>query len=231
MSAVTPPVARAATRRSSGRVRSRVQTQWLALGAALVVLAGVLVAWGLSQATERVQVVQVARDVEAGHVLVAADLTVTGVAYDGAVQGLVPASSLQALIGRVAAIDLSSGSLVQVGMWSDEPALAAGEQRVGAVLKPGRFPAGLTRGDLALAAAISEPLDTTVAQPADGSAGTDDTVPAPQSVPVRVLDARVTDDGGLSLTLAVSAEQAVAVAQLAATDQLLLVGRGEAVGS
>ncbi|HNJ98019.1 MAG TPA: isocitrate/isopropylmalate family dehydrogenase, partial [Ilumatobacteraceae bacterium] len=143
------------------RVRGRVRTQWLALGAALVVLAGVLVAWGLSQAAARVEVVQVARPVAAGQPLTADDLTVTGVAYDSGVSGLVPASSLDRLVGRVAAVDLQRGALVQVGMWSDEPALLDGEDRVGAVLAAGNFPAGLHRGDVAVAAGIDSTTATT----------------------------------------------------------------------
>lgn len=194
------------------RVRSRVHTQWLALGAALVVLAGVLVAWGLSQAAERVQVVQVARELPAGHVLEAADLTVAGVAYDGAVQGLVPAASLQALVGRVTTIDLAPGALVQVGMWSDLPPLLAGEDRVGAVLAAGRYPAGLSRGDVAVAAAIDPTIEFA-------------------AVAVRVLDVVETSQGELHITLAVGEGSAVAVGQLAATDQLLLVGRESAGGS
>ena len=212
MSVTMPSLVRGAgtgVRPASG-VRRRVHTQWLALGAALVVLSGVMVAWGLSRAAERVQVVQMARDVPAGHVLAATDLTITGVAYDGAVHGLVPEGSLHALVGRVAAVDLLAGELVQVGMWRDDAALAVGEDRVGAVLAPGRFPRGLASGDLADAASLGGLTDTAAGEPA---------------VTVRVLDVQETADGGLSVTLAVAATDAVHVAQLAATEQLLLVGR------
>lgn len=195
-----------------GKVRSRVRTQWLALGAALVVLAGVLVAWALSNAADRVQVVQVAQTVQAGDVIDAADLTVAGVAYDAEVKGLVPADSLAALVGRVASIDLQPGALLQVGMWRDAPQIAAGEEAVGALLKVGRFPAGLARGDIAIAA----PLDA-------ATAGI--------TVAVRVIDVQLGADGELSVTLAVPADQSIAVAQLAATDQLLLVGQSMAAGS
>ncbi|MDO8362839.1 MAG: SAF domain-containing protein [Actinomycetota bacterium] len=195
---------------AGGRVRSRVRTQWLALGAALVVLAGVLVAWALTQAADRVQVVQVAQAVPAGEVIEAADLTVTGVAFDAEVQGLVPAGSLEKLVGRVAAVDMQPGSLLQVGMWRDAPQLAAGEESVGALLQLGRFPAGLVRGDLAVAA----PLD---------AAGTGPVVV------VRVIDLQVLDDGDLSVTLAVAQADSVSVAQLAANDQLVLVGRAQEV--
>ena len=75
------------------RVRSRVRAQWLALAAALVVLAGVLVAWALTDAADRVSVVQVARAVRAGEVIQEDDLTIAGVAFDHGVQGLVPAAA------------------------------------------------------------------------------------------------------------------------------------------
>lgn len=197
----------------SGRARSRVRTQWLALGAALVVLAGVLVAWALSNASDRVRVVQLAQAVQVGEPIEAADLTLASVAYDDAVQGLVPAASLDTLVGRVAAIDLQTGVLMQTGMWRDATHIAVGEESVGALLKVGRFPAGLASGDVALAAPVA-PLDVTVAATA---------------IAVRVLDVEASGDGELTVTLAVPAAQSIAVAQLAATDQLLLVGQALAV--
>ena len=178
----------------------------MALGAALVVLAGLLVAWGLSNAADRVEVVQLASDVSAGDVFEATDLALASVAYDGAVVGLVPAGSLKSLVGRVAAIDLQAGALVQSGMWRDDSDLAFGEESVGALLPPGRYPGSLARGDVVLAA----PLD---------AAATFTTTA------VRVLDLQPDSKGDLIVTLAVPAAQSIAVAQLAATDQLLLVGQ------
>ncbi len=189
-----------------GKARSRVRTQWLALGAALVVLAGLLVAWALSNAADRVEVVQLARGVAAGHVIEANDLALASVAYDDAVVGLVPSESLDSLVGRVAAIDLQAGALVQSGMWRDASYLAAGEESVGALLTPGRYPGGLARGDVVLAA----PLDAAAAF---------------TTTAVRVLDLQPDSNGDLVVTLAVPAAQSVAVAQMAATDQLLLVGQ------
>ena len=190
-----------------------------------MVLAGVLVAWGLSNAADRVQVVQVAQGVRAGDLIAATDLTITGVAYDGAVQGLVPADSLDALVGRIAAIDLQAGAIVQAGMWRDAPELAAGEHSVGALLASGRYPAGLARGDTALAASIDTTTDTTITA---GTATNDITTHA---VEVRVIDVEVGADGGLLVTLAVPAGQSVAIAQLAATDRLLLVGNPTVAGA
>ena len=192
--------------RSGTRVRSRVRTQWLALGAALVVLASVLVGWALTQAADRVQVVQIAQSVHAGDVIAATDLAVADVAFDGQVQGLVPIASLNSLVGRVATIDLQPGMLMQVGMWSDAPELASGEEAVGALLAAGRYPVGLARGDLATAA------------PIDSANATNPTI-------VRVIAVQTESNGDLLVTLAVAHADSVAVAQLAATDQLLLVGQ------
>lgn len=187
------------------KVRSQVRTQWMALGGALVVLAGVLVAWALSSAADRVQVVQVVQEVPAGQPIPVEALAVTGVAYDAGVDGLVPSASLAELAGRIAAIDLQPGVLVQAGMWRDTPALSAGEQRVGVVLRAGRMPADLGQGDAAVAAAVD---------------AADPFVPTA----VRVLDAVPGADGTTALTLAVPMSDAVAVARLAANDLLVLVG-------
>lgn len=186
--------------------RRRVQTQWLALGAALVVLAGVLVAWALSNAADRVEVVQVARSVSAGEVIEASDLALASVAFDRSVVGLVPSTSLDSLVGRVAAIDLQGGVLLQTGMWRDATHIAPGEESVGALLAPGRFPGGLARGDVVLAA----PIDAASATP---------------PLSVRVLDVEPGASGELAVTLAVPAAESVAIAQLAAGNQLLLVGQ------
>jgi hypothetical protein len=151
-------------------------------------------------------VVQVAQAVRSGHELTLDDLAVTEVAFDGEVKGLVPAASLQELVGRVASVDLQAGVLMQVGMWRSTVRLAAGEEAVGVMLKPGRAPSSLSQGDVAVAAS---------ADPAVRS----------EPVVVRVLETTTKDDGTVSANLAVPAAQAVRVAQLAAGEQLVLVVR------
>lgn len=240
-----------ATLRPIGRVR----TQWTALAAALVVLAGVVVTWAVSSAGRRVQVVQVAQQVEAGSPIEVADLITAAVAFDPGVEGLVPAASLDALLGRIAAIDLEPGVLLQRGMWRDGESLLDGERAVGAVLSAGRFPPGLAPGDLVLGAPLGGLLIAGLGGPAgstiDGGASGSGSATSPAGsaagsttgasggssngtadgqladdtggVLMRVLDAALLDNGSLTLSLAVGASQAVAVAQLAATDQLVVV--------
>lgn len=187
----------------NSRVRSRVRAQWLVLAAALTVLAGLLVAWALAGAADRVDVVSLARPVAAGTVIQLEDLTIAHVAFDGDVQGLVPATSTDALVGRTATVDLSAGSLLTAGMWADATGLGAGERTVGAVLDAGRFPIGLAQGS------------TAVAVPIDGE---------PVGVTVRVVEVTTTEAGGLRVTLAVPDADASGIAQLAATDRLVIIG-------
>jgi hypothetical protein len=157
-------------------------------------------------------VVRLARGVAAGHTLSVDDLALTDVAFDAPVEGLVPARALHELVGKVAAVDLPTGALLQKGTWRETPVLAADERSVGTVLKVGRLPASLAVGDAALAAPM-QPGDTT----------------APALVRVLALDHL--KDGSTSLSLAVPAGVAVVVAQLAATDQLVLIGQGMGGGS
>lgn len=188
-------------------VRRTVRTQWLVLAAALTILAGVVVAWALGRAADRVDVVSIARPVAAGAVITRDDLTITAIAFDQPIDGLVPAASIDELVGRSATIALRPGALISVGMWADGTELSAGERTVGAVLVAGRYPAGLAAGSSALALS------------------TDDTNgDAKVQIEVRVLDAGRTDNGDLELTLAVAEGDAVTVASLAATGQLVVIG-------
>ena len=189
------------------RVRTQVRAQWLVFAAALTVLAGVLVAWAIDRAAERVDVVSIARPVAAGTVIQADDLTVTAIAFDSPVAGLAPESSLAALVGRVATVDLQPGMLLSTGMWADGTELSAGERTVGALLDAGRYPSGLAQGSAALAVPTS---------------GSD--VEGAGDVEVRVLDVMADERGALRVTLAVPEAQAARVATLAAADSLVLIG-------
>lgn len=191
------------------RTRTQVRAQWLVLAAALTVLAGVLVAWAVQRAAARVEVVSVARPVAAGAVIGPDDLTTTAIAFDTPVTGLAPASSLDALVGRVATVDLAPGELLSTGMWADGTELSAGERTVGALLDAGTYPTGLAPGSSALAVALDDAL-------ADADGATD--------VLVRVLDTTDDDQGAVRVTLAVPEAEAARIARLAAGDQLALVG-------
>jgi hypothetical protein len=205
--------------------RKRARAQWLIVSAALVVLAATLVTWALRQASGRVDVVVAAGPIAAGSIIDADDLTVAAVAVDAQVTGLVPAAAMSRLVGFVATVDLDAGAPIVAGMWADETELSDDERSVGALLDAGRFPLGLARGS----AAIAVPLETATTSvidasdpvaPIERSAST----PADAAIEVRVLDAQLDERGALAVTLAVPADVATRVGQLAATDQLVLVG-------
>ena len=195
------------------------------LAAALTVLAGLLVAWSLDRAADRVDVVSVARHVPAGTVIEPGDLTTTAIAFDTPVAGLAPAASLDALVGRVATVDLNPGVLLSTAMWADGSELGAGERTVGALLDAGTYPGGISPGTSALAVSVhgseggegGEVGDAARDGGAADGAGSAD-------VTVRVLDADVDARGALRVTLAVPAADAPRIARLAATDGLVLVG-------
>jgi hypothetical protein len=206
-----------------------VRTQWIVASAALVVLAATLVTWALGEASGRTDVVVAARPIEAGTVFSADDLTVAAVAVDGTVSGLVPAGSAERLVGRVAAVDLAAGSLVIAGTWADDAGLAAGEHAVGAVLEAGRFPETMVIGSSGLAVSIEVAASTVVTSldgQVTGQVGgeRDDPSTATPVTEVRVLDIDIDDQGTGRVELAVPAADAVRIARLAATDQLVLVG-------
>ena len=191
------------------RPRPPVRPQALVLPARLTLLARMLVSCALPRAPSRVEVVSVARPVAAGAVIGPDDLTTTAIAFDTPVTGLAPASSLDALVGRVATVDLAPGALLSTGMWADGTELSAGERTVGALLDAGAYPTGLAPGSTALAVALDDAL-------ADADGTTD--------VLVRVLDTADDDQGAVRVTLAVPEAEAARIARLAAGDQLALVG-------
>lgn len=218
------PIAASAFRAAGGqRVRTQLRAQWLVFAAALTVLAGVLVAWAIDRAAERVEVVSIARPVAAGTVIQIDDLTTTAIAFDSPVTGLAPASSLTALVGRVATVDLQPGVLVTVGMWADGTELSAGERTVGALLAAGRYPSGIAKGSTAVAIATSGSgtVSSTGSGPGSSPGGGAGEV---RDMEVRVLDVNADERGALRVTLAVPEAHAARVATLAAADELVLIG-------
>jgi len=204
----------------------------LVLAAALTVLAGVLVAWSLDRAADRVDVVSVARHVSAGTVIQPGDLTTTAIAFDTPVFGLAPAASLDALMGRVATVDLDPGVLLSTGMWADGSELGADERTVGALLDAGTYPGGIAPGTSALAVSVhggeggegGEGGDSGEVGDVARDGGAADGADGSADVMVRVLDAEVDARGALRVTLAVPSADAPRIARLAATDGLVLVG-------
>lgn len=189
--------------RPVGPVR-RVQLPWLIAAVAAFLLATIVVLVGLSGAADRSRVLAVSRPIGAGGVVTADALVVRSVAVDGDGSLFVAEGQAAAVVGRLAVKPLAAGELLVASDVVVAPSLGGTERRVGAVLKPTRYPPSVRRGDVLSAFAV------------DGDRSV--------LVSTRVLEVTVAKDGLATLGLAVVKEQAAVVAQWSATDRLVLVG-------
>lgn len=201
----------------------RVKVPTIVAGLAALLFAMLLVLWALSRASDRQSVWQVSRPITAGQSVTAEALVPVGVASDRD-GGLIPVSD-KSPIGLVATHDLVAGGLLDRSDVSPRPVLVDDEQAVGAVLRPGKAPADLRRGDLVLLTELS-----TTASPARTTSG----AAGPTVVRARVIElssvstaAQVSGGPGIrqgvEVVLAVAAANAVLVAEWSGGDRLLVV--------
>ena len=117
------------------------------LGGLLLLVVCVIASMSLyGAAAERTQVIALARDVPAGAELAEADLDAVSIGFaDGL--ATIPAERAADVIGKVATVDLAAASLLVDSQLSDGSALPDGTVIVGAVLKDGQSPLGLSIGD------------------------------------------------------------------------------------
>lgn len=139
--ASTSPLAPPPPSSAGRRDRSRVAAGGLVL--AVCTLAAVLV---YGRVGDRRDVLAVARTVEVGQVVRAADLRVVHVSSDPGVH-MVRAAERARLVGRPAAVRLLAGTMLSADQVGDAARLPAGTALVGAVVKAGQFPLGLAAGD------------------------------------------------------------------------------------
>lgn len=183
-------------------------------GAALGVLLVAMCAFGISawasSVGHRVQVLVVVKEVPAGSVVQAGDLTAAGVAADRQVSAI-PASAESEWVGKVARVDLVPGSLLERSELGAGPAIPAGSSVVGVDLKDGTFPAEIAPG------ATVEVVST----PAQGATAGGGTVLVPAAT---VLSMGADPNGSGSLvSVVVPAGDASAVASAAAGGDVSLV--------
>jgi hypothetical protein len=199
--------------RSGGRNRSRVAAGLLLI---LVTTLGVLVLF--SKAGDRQAVLAVAQTVEVGEVVDARDLRVVHVSADPGVRAI-PATQRQQVVGRTAAVRLVPGSLLASGQLGDGVAVPAGHAMVGAVLKPGQYPIGLTVGDrVALVFGAASGAGIVVSAESAG---------APPTATVAALGDPADATGGLTVSLVVPADAAPGLASAGAAGRLNLVVLGQ----
>jgi hypothetical protein len=115
--------------------------------AALLVLAGSAGAVFLSsQGQARVDVVALARPIQRGQIVTAADLATVKVSVDGGrVRVATPASASSAIVGRAALVDLPAGQLISPELVAAATPLADGSVAVGVRLPADALPADTLR--------------------------------------------------------------------------------------
>jgi hypothetical protein len=196
---------------------------WIAAGVALVALAVLLNVYLFTTAGHRVSVVRVARDVPIGQQLVRADVDTSSVVVGPGVQ-VIPARQLGEVIGRRAAVDLRSGTLLTASQVTTQLSPQPGQALVTVAVKPGQLPSGGLAPGSRLRV-VSTPGSQTSS---DGGGGTAPSGPGSQP-PVKDVRAVVdavggpATDGTMTVSLLVADADANAVAREASTNQIALV--------
>jgi hypothetical protein len=196
---------------------------WIAAGVALVALAVLANVYLFKTSGHRVLVVRVARNVPVGQQLVRADLDTSSVAVGPGVQ-VIPGRQLGEVVGRRAAVDLRSGTLLTASQVTAQLTPQPGQALVTVAVKPGQLPpGGLAPGSQIRI--VSTPGSQVQGQGADGAA----TNPGAGAASAKDVSAAVDavggpdTDGTMTVSLLVADTDANAVAREASTGQIALV--------
>ncbi|MET7875734.1 SAF domain-containing protein [Micromonospora profundi] len=210
-----------ATRNGAGQVdapvsppkvvrQRRVRPGLLGLAVLLIALGGLGAAFAVTSVRATGSYLAVARPVEVGREISAADLITVQVAGG---QGLdpVPAARLNEVVGKRAAVALLPGTLLTLGQVTDAPLLGPGQQQIALGLKPAQVPAReLHPGDKVLL--VSTPDDNASGATATGT-----------RFAATVIDMVSPTDNERVLYLALPVRDVPAVVALAAQERLAVV--------
>ncbi|EFL34109.1 conserved hypothetical protein [Streptomyces viridochromogenes DSM 40736] len=201
----------------------------LAALAVLLILVGALGATMLVlQAGERIEVVKVTKDVQAGESLEDSDVTSVMVAKDDAIH-YIEWSQLKTIQTYKAKSTIYKGTLAVGEMFAKTASLPAGKASVGLALKEGTYPADIKSGDVVSAYRVSTTGSSSNNSDSDtGSGGTSTSGSGAIVENARVNNVNEDDDatvstGNLSLTLLVDEADAAALASAAAANQVAIV--------
>jgi hypothetical protein len=127
--------------------RPRVRIPELGVGLVVIIVFALGAAILHLNSTEQSPALAVGVDVARGDVIAAADVRVVHLSSDDAIAHL-DDTQMASVVGRVATVDLSAGSLLSSGVLSDPLMVEAGDAVAGLALEPGQYPArGLAAGD------------------------------------------------------------------------------------
>jgi hypothetical protein len=188
-----------------------------AIGLIVVLGMGAVFGWLYSTAGEKTPVVVMAREVPVGQVIERADLSTVDVA--GSVTAIA-GTNLSSAVGQRAAVGLIPGTLLQRGMLTGADPIPAGQVQVGVALKAGQLPAdGVHAGDKVAAVRLGGTV-AGAAQPTNAPAAAAVLADAATVYSVRVDP---TQTGGSLVTLVVTPEQGLAIAEASSTGNAALI--------
>jgi hypothetical protein len=185
--------------------------QW-ALTVLFLLATGIGAGWLWQHNGDQVEVIAVRDTVSAGDVIERGDLVAREVS---GLEGAIPVSEVDRVIGSFAAVQLLPGQVLQDAMVTVDPVPATGERVVGVELKATRAPRGLAAGDVA----------TVLAVPPEGDASTpgDLNDPVVLADSAQVLSVEPVDGGGTRYSLVVEEGVANKVAAFGASGRVALV--------
>ena len=180
-------------------------------GAFAIVLGALIAAWAWSATTHTQQVLAARATVHRGEVIKAEDLVSVRVSGDRSVAH-VPGSALDSVIGKRAALDIASGSLLTTAETTDQALPPAGKSIVGISLTPAQLPATPIVGG------------ATVRIVATPGSGGDVPAGAPAATTAQVLDTRLDETSGDTIVdVEVPYADASVLAARAATGNVALI--------
>lgn len=193
------------------------------LGGLLVVAGALVVGFLFLRAVGREPVIVMTRDVPMGTRITQADLGTTMVAADSSVP-VIPEWQAHQVVGRLAAVDLRKGTLVEPAHLTTALSPGPGQQVVAIAIKDDQLPSyRLGPGDPVLVVATPGQQGQDDGAPANGAG------PLPQDTPATVDQVSGTDaDGNVRVALIVDARVGPAIIRQASTGRigLALTARG-----
>lgn len=191
-----------------------------AIGLIVVLGMGAVFGWLYTTAGEKTPVVVMAREVPVGQMIERADLSTVDVA--GSVTAIAGAN-LSSAVGQRAAVGLIPGTLLQRGMLTSADPIPAGQVQVGVALKAGQLPAdGVNAGDKVAVVRLGGTAASGAA-PSAAQASSASAVVLADAATVYSVRADPTQTGGSLVTLVVTPEQGLAIAEASSTGNAALI--------
>ncbi len=199
----------------------RTRIPELALGVLLVAgCALAAVAWQTLSDPSRA-VLAVRNDIDRGDIITAADLQAVEIATDDQVN-LIPSGSAATMVGRIAQVDLATGTLLTTAMAADVAAIGDGQALVGLAVERGSLPSTSLRPGSRVDVVLT---------PSDDDASllsTDGAVLVAGAEVSEVTGTAAGNDRTVYVSLLVDQDDAVKLARAAAHDRVRLIEVPEA---